>query len=152
MNNQGLILCRATTTSRSAVGPASCPKDTENSWPEKQSCRCFKLIIHLYLVTKVKNVWSYTFIPPCVLIAWCLIKNTVNFDLFYKKIFILLRKKRIKFIKFEWEGVSIRKTEGWNGWLQTEGFAGTDNLNSWIWSRGKNRTKQNASLETPVEL
>jgi hypothetical protein len=51
--------------------PASCPMVTGR--PEREadysSPSC----------TEVENEWSYTFIPPYVFMAWCLVKPTDNF-------------------------------------------------------------------------
>jgi hypothetical protein len=35
---------------------------------------------------EVKNAWSYTFTPPYIIMAWCLVKHRDNFAITVEKI------------------------------------------------------------------
>jgi len=68
------------TASRPAVGAAQPPIQWELGALTQGVNRPGREADHLHVCNEeVKNTWSYTFVPPHVFMAWCLIKNRDDF-------------------------------------------------------------------------
>jgi hypothetical protein len=66
----GLEIFLFTTASRTALGPTQPPVQ----WIPRALSLGVKLTIHLRLVPRSKNEWSYTSIPQYSFMAWCSVK------------------------------------------------------------------------------
>jgi hypothetical protein len=61
----------------SGAHPASYPVVTRGSFAWVKLLN-LNLTNHLHIVSRSKNAWSYTFTPPYVFMAWCLVKHSDN--------------------------------------------------------------------------
>jgi len=74
-----------TITSRSVLGPTQLPiqwvpgsLSLEVKWPGHEADHSPPSS------AEIKNVWSYTSIPPYILMTWCLVKHRDNFTFYLK--------------------------------------------------------------------
>jgi hypothetical protein len=70
-----------TTASRTALGPTQPPVQWVPSDLSLRVKRPGREADHSPSSVEVKNVWSYTSTPPCVLLLWNLVKHRGNFAL-----------------------------------------------------------------------
>jgi hypothetical protein len=59
-----------------------------------------KLTIHLHIVPRLKNAWSYTSTPQYVFMVWCLVKHRDNFTFTIIIIIIIIISSFLSFQTF----------------------------------------------------
>jgi len=82
-HGQEFIFLHHRVQTSTGVHPASYPMGTVGSFPEgKESER--QAYYSLPSSVAVKNMWSYSFTPSCVLMSWYLLKHRNNFTFTYQ--------------------------------------------------------------------
>jgi hypothetical protein len=67
----------------SGAHPASYSMGTTVSFPGGKAAGALKLTIHLHLVPRSQDAWSYTSTPQYAFMAWCLVKHRDNFTFIF---------------------------------------------------------------------